>query len=305
MRISALALALMVFAVGCGGAGAPRAYRESDKAAPGGDPAAPPAAGEARAKPEANDPGQGQPLDRRIIYNGFFDLVVESIEKADRELRQLVAQQKGAYVAKAEIRGAPGSPRQGSWTLRVPAGQFDGVRQALLQLGEVQRDSLDSQDITEQFYDLEARIKNNLARAESLRKLLEKAAQTNDYLAVQQKLDQVTAELDVQKGQLLRLDKLSTLATLTVTMQERRGFVPQEALGFGTRIGRAFGDSLAALRGFGEALAIVGAALAPWLPLIAVVAACCWWLLRRQARPMARRSPPPAITPPAEAPPSA
>ena len=287
MRRSLCALALivsMIAAAGCGGQPDNRAFSKVGQAV--NQPPAP--AGDQAAKAEAKADGPALDEGRRIIYNASLDLVVENMEKADQALRLLVGERKGAYVAKAEIRGAPGAPRSGSWTLRVPAGQFDTFRLGVRQLGEVQQDSLDSQDITEQFFDLDARMKNNLARAEGLRKLLEKAAQNRieDYLAVQQKLDQVTADLDVQKGQLQRLDKLSTLATVTVTMHERKDFAQKEAPRFATRVGRSFGDSLEALQALGEMLAIVGAALLPWSPLIAAVGMGLWWLGRRQTRPL-------------------
>jgi Domain of unknown function (DUF4349) len=240
-RVIGLGLALTFLLIGCGGGAAPRGSKESDSKV-------------ARADAQAVDgPAAAQAVARKIIYTAGIELLVDNIEQADQQLRQLVAAEKGAYVAKAEIRGSPGSPRYGSWTLRVPVEQFETFRLAVLKLGEEQRESLDSQDVTDQYYDLDARIKNNQARVESLRKLLDKAAEgkIEDYLAVQKRLDEVTAELDVQKGLLTRLDKLSALATVNVTMHERLGYVRPEAPGFGTRIRRTFGGSLDALQDFG------------------------------------------------------
>jgi hypothetical protein len=240
---------------------------------------------EAQAK-GPNDKVADDPLPRKIIYTASVDLLVDDIDQTDKDIRALVAQQKGAYVAKADMHGSPGSRRNSSLTVRVPVDQFDTFRQAVSKLGEVQRESLDSQDVTDQFYDLDARIKNNLAEEESLRKLLDRAAagKLEDYLAVREKLRQVTAELDVQKGQLQRLDKLSALATFTLTLSERKSYVRPETPAFGTRISRSFGGSFDSLAAFGQGLVLVLVALVPWLPVVALSAVPAWLWLRRLRR---------------------
>lgn len=245
--------------------------------------------GEARALAEGKDT---TPVPRKIIYTGSIDLLVDDIDQADKEIRELISKEKGAYISKTEIRGAPGSRRNGSLTVRVPVDQFDSFRQAVCKLGEVQREALDSQDVTDQYYDLQTRIKNGEAEVESLRKLLDKVAtgKAEDVRAVRADLRQVTADLDVQKGQLQRLEKLSTLATMTITLNERKSYVRPESPAFGTRINRSFGGSLEALGDFGEGLVLVLVALVPWLPLIALIVVPPWiWIrrLRRRNAPVA------------------
>lgn len=263
---------------GCGRS-ANETFSNVKQAAPAADGMA---AGEARAR-AGNGAPDAAPVPRKIIYNGTLELLVDDIDQADKDIRELIGKEKGAYISRAEIRGTPGTRRSGSLTVRVPVEQFDSFRQAVSKLGEVQRESLDSQDVTDQFYDLDARIKNNLAEEESLRKLLDKASvgKLDDYLAVRDKLRQVTAELDVQKGQLQRLDKLSALATITITLNERKSYVRPESPAFGTQIGRTFGNSLEALKDFGQGLVLVLVALVPWLPLIALILLPPWITYRR------------------------
>jgi hypothetical protein len=291
-RLLGLVAALSLTAAGCAGGSAPESgdvhYGTPDDAA-----AQKPAAAARTALNQARDERANAaeaPQQRKIIYTATIELLVDDIDQADKDIRQLIGQEQGAYVAKADVRGSIGSRRTASLTVRVPVGQFEAFRQAITKLGEVQRQSLDSQDVTDQFYDLDARIKNNLAEEESLRKLLDKAAagKLEDYLAVRDKLRQVTAELDVQKGQLQRLDKLSALATLTITLNERKSYVRPETPAFGTRIGRTFGDSIDALKSFGQGLVLVVVALVPWLPVMGLVMAPFWiWLRRRRRRTLA------------------
>jgi hypothetical protein len=238
------------------------------------------------AEPARGGGGEAAPaaeaLARKIIYNSGIEIVADDLAKADEQLRQLVKSEKG-YIANSELLGVTGSQRQARWTIRIPVDRFDSFREAILKLGEVKRDSIDSQDVTDQFYDLEARIKNNKAEEESLRKLLEQAKDHTQMLALRQELNRVRSELDVQQGQLKRLDQLSALATFNVTIHERRGYVPPETPAFGTRLERTFGDSLTALRSFGEGAVIVVVAVAPWLGVVALAIAPFWVLRRRRS----------------------
>jgi Domain of unknown function (DUF4349) len=285
-RLLGLTAALSLLAAGCGGSSAPQVELTKGRqvGADSSESMGTRVAREAEARGPDKVAEARQP--RKIIYTASIDLLVDDIDQTDKDIRQLVGEQQGAYVAKAEVRGSPGARRTGSLTVRVPVGQFEAFRQALAKLGEVQRETLDSQDVTDQFYDLDARIKNNVAEEESLRKLLDKAAagKLEDYLAVRDKLRQVTAELDVQKGQLQRLDKLSALATVTIALNERKSYVRPETPAFGTRIGRTFGGSIESLVDFGQGLVLVLVALVPWLPVIVVVVAPAWMWLRRRRR---------------------
>jgi len=231
--------------LGCGSAHAPKSAEAPAKAE---------AAQAARVYREADDAAAAVPpsMPRKIIYNAVVELVAEDVGKAEQELRQLVKRENG-YIAKSDLQGATGSQRRGHWTIRIPVANFDVFREALLKLGEVQKDSIDSQDVTDQFYDLEARIRTNKAEEESLRKMLAEASAQQQVLALRQELNRLRTELEVQA----------------------------EAPTFGTRLGRTFGDSFGALRSFGEGVTLVVVALGPWLPVGLLIGAPLWVLLRR------------------------
>ena len=186
-------------------------------------------------------------MPRKVIYNATVELIAEDLGTTEQELRQLVKRTKG-YIAKSELRGTAGTRRSGTWTIRVPVNHFDDFREGLVQLGEVQRDSLDSQDVTDQFYDLDARIRTNQAEEESLRKLLTQAQGQQQFFQIRQELNRIRGDLEVQQGQLQRLDKLSAMATYNITIQERKGYVPPETPNFDTRLSRTWADSIDALR---------------------------------------------------------
>src|SRR5205085_260675 len=99
------------------------------------------------------------PVTRKIIQNVEIKIIIEDFPKAEQKLMELAKEQKG-YVAKSEVSGSTGTRRSGSWTIRVPSAQVQDFLQGVRQLGEVQKETSDAKDVTEEYYDLEGRLKN-------------------------------------------------------------------------------------------------------------------------------------------------
>src|SRR5262249_27547026 len=151
---------------------------------------------------EAGAAKRGAP--RKIIYTAQAELLVDDFDKAEEELLGLLAEHKG-YVAKADAQGTPGTPRTGTWTLRVPAEQFETFLKQVARLGELRRSTTDSEDITDQYYDMKAEVRNLEAREEALRQLYKQkiaASKLEDLLAVDREISQVRGQINVRKGQL-------------------------------------------------------------------------------------------------------
>jgi hypothetical protein len=244
-------------------------------------PAAAPAGGGGEA---AQPPAQA--LSRKIIYNADLTVVVQDLSHADEQLRQVVKDLNG-YIAQSEIIGSAGSPRQGHWRIRVPADQVQACVEALVKLGIPEKNSLDSKDVTEEFYDLEARIKNMKVEEGRLQSYLEDKKATSkleDILAIERELSRVRGEIERAEGRLRMLGNLSTLATLDVTLREVKDYVPPQAPTFAAEIGGTFTGSLDVLRQFGQFLLLALVALTPWLPVIALIVVPTWLLARRALR---------------------
>jgi hypothetical protein len=282
MRSSTILIAVAIFfVVGCGGDyGAPH-KGEMRKSA---------------AKSESKEAAQDEPAGglqkpaeqrpRKIIYTAQVELLVEDLAKGEEELKRLIAEQK-AYVAKSDMRGSPGSPRSGNWTIRVPVEHFDHFMETIAQVGELRHSRTDSDDITDRYYDLKAHLKNNEVEEEGLQKLyLEKSAtgKLEDLLAVRRELRNIRGDIEQQKGQLQRWDKETEYATVTITMYDRKEYVPTTAPTFGTSIIRTFSSSWESLVGLGKGIVLVVVAVTPWLPVIGVIVVAGWIGIRRAKR---------------------
>src|SRR5262249_53432003 len=154
-----------------------------------------------------------------------------------------------------DVTGSTGERRHGTWVLRVPVDRLDAFRAEVVKLGEPLKNSVDSEDVTEEYYDLQARIKNMQADEDALRKLYEKTTgKLDDILAVRRELANLRREIDAKQGRLKLLTNLTDLTTVHVTLSERTAFVPEEAADFATTISRTFGDSIRAMAQVGRGL---------------------------------------------------
>jgi hypothetical protein len=265
-----------------------------------GPAAEPPGVVDAEKKPEAGRADAPAKVERKIIYTVEATLVVEDFPRAKETLLQLIKDHQG-YVAKSALSGTPGDPRSGTWTVRVPVERLDDFVNEVESLGELQRSSKDSQDVTEEYFDVEARLKNKKVEEERLLKHLEKSTgKLEDILAVEKEISRVRGEIERLQGRLQLLANLTSLTTVTVKLFERGGYVPEAAPTFGTSVGRTFATSLRLLADFGKGIVLVVVALAPWLVVAAAVGVPAWLVARRSlraSRAAARRPDPPTVSP--------
>lgn len=226
-------------------------------------------------------------IQRKIVYHGKTELVVEDFDEASEKLLAILKDHDG-YVDKADTYGQPGQPQNGAWKLRVPVARFDYFRAAVRKLGELRRDSLQSDDVTDRYYDTRAAVANLEAREQALRKLYEEkiaGSKLSELLEVDRELTSVRAEINVLKGRMQRWDKDAAFATLDVTMHDRRGYVPPASPAFDTQLGRTFHASVSGLLATGKMIVLVVVAVAPWLMVVGVFALPVWLVRRRMRKP--------------------
>ena len=155
------------------------------------------------------------------------------------------------------------------WKLRVPVDQFESLVQKVVGLGELVQNSRTSQDVTEQFYDIEARIKNKKAEEKSLTKILdERTGKLEDVLKIETELSRVRGEIEQLEGKIRVLENLSSLATLTLNVREREKFEPPPptVADFPTQVARTWEKSLHGLIDLGKSIVLWAVAWVLWIP---------------------------------------
>jgi len=226
--------------------------------------------------------------ERKIIYTAAIELLVANLDGARDQLDALLIEVKG-YVAKSNEIGQAGGTRSGKWKVRVPVARFHDFVAQVKKFGELVNQSSDAQDVTEEFVDTEARLKNLKAEEAVLNRLLqEKAQSTADLLAFRQQVSGVREQIERYQARLDTLSRLSAMTTIDIVMREDKKYVPESAPTFGTSAGRTFSDSVGSLERIGKSLALVVVALIPWSPLIVVGL----WVIRKLFRAAVRNSRP-------------
>jgi hypothetical protein len=256
---------------------------------------APPAPKQAAAAAKKEDAAAGQEkiVERKIIYNSTLNIEVEDFAKAEEELMRLLEEHEG-LLETSETDARPGSARTGRWKVRVPAGKLTSFRKGVAKLGQPDQNRLESQEVTEEFYDLVEQIKSKEKEVESYRKLFEETKAISEIVVVKRELDRAQQELDRAKGRHKLLDNLTGLATVNISMRERGAYTPEQSPDFATSVDRTFSDSFAALTTFGRGVALFLVALAPWLPVILLVTIpLVVWQRRSRRREAAKINPTP------------
>lgn len=223
-----------------------------------------------------------------IIYNGSLDLVVLDSAKAQEDVQKLVEEFKGYVMASESYRYEQGSVRI-TMKLRVPAAQFNELMSRLRQMAlEVDHDSVSSENVTQEYVDLESRLRALEAKAARLEELMEDAEDTEAVLAVYRELSATQQEIEQVKGRMQYLERSASMATITVTLTPDALSQPVEVAGWrpqGTAK-RAVEAMLSALQFLGDAFIWILLFVAP---VLAVIGGVIYLVIKLLSRLFGRR----------------
>ena len=159
--------------------------------------------------------------ERMIVRTGNLQLVVVDVTAAIDEIIQL-AERCGGYVVSSRS-WRERERLRGTITVRVPAGDFDGAMRTLGEMAvEVTSQSTSSQDVTEEYVDLNAELKNLEATEAQLLKLMEKAEKVEDILAIQKELSRTQGNIERTKGRMQYLERTSETSLIEVHLEQAK-----------------------------------------------------------------------------------
>ncbi|MCH8988453.1 MAG: DUF4349 domain-containing protein [Chloroflexi bacterium] len=168
---------------------------------------------------------------RQVISQGSMSVEVPDVPTAAARVRA-IAEGAGGFVEQLSSFGV-GESQESTLTVRVPQAEFFSVFEQIKALGEVQNENAGSEDVTERFIDLEARLKGAQREELSLLSLLDRAEKISEILIIEQELTRVRTELERLQGQLNFLERRVDLASITVFLtppQKDNGQAPWGSL---------------------------------------------------------------------------
>ena len=221
--------------------------------------------------------------ERKMIRTASMDMLVKSPKETSEKIR-LLAEQIGGFLVTSEISGGE-DDASASLTVRVPVNQFEQFRAQISKFGlKVESEKLDTQDVTKQYVDLRARLRNLHAQETQYLGILKQARTVKDTVEVSDKLNEVRLQIDQQQAEFDTLSKQVDTVALTISLHAEA-----EARIFGLHWRPLYQLKLAAREGIGGVGDYAASmawfvfyipAILLWLATILIGSALAWRILR-------------------------
>jgi hypothetical protein len=256
---------------------------------------------EAAAKPVETRPQEGQPgreddeeseratvpipSDRRLIRSAELSIELDRYEEGGRRAEE-IADGLGGWVADARAASSAGQRASGTLALRVPADRFGEALRRLSAIGTVRARTIQTQDVSREYFDLETRVRVKRDAEARMREVLRnRPARLTDIVEAERELTRIVEEIETMEGQRRFYDRQVAMATVSVTLFEPGVTPPAVEPSFFAPIREALRDARRALSSSLAGLIYVAAVGLPW----AVLAAFVGMVVRRiRARRLAR-----------------
>jgi len=129
--------------------------------------------------------------------------------------------------------------------VRVPSDQFATTLDQIRKLGtNLTEENVTSQDVTEEFIDLEARIKTQVALEQQFLQIMKQAGKISEALEVQRQIADVRTDIEKLEGRKRFVQNAASLSTITVNIQAPRPMVAVTSTGFGRTVRDAISESI-------------------------------------------------------------
>jgi hypothetical protein len=147
-----------------------------------------------------------------LIYTATMNLAVFQVAEASKQV-EVMAKEAGGFLARRDDMTV---------VIRIPAAKFDDLLKRIEKLGDVLHRNVAAEDVTEQFMDIEVRLKNARAVRDRLQALLDKATKVEESLEIEKELTRVGTEIETLEGKLKYLRDRVTFSTITVSFRPKQ-----------------------------------------------------------------------------------
>ena len=155
---------------------------------------------------------------RKLIHTASLSLIVKSPAEASERIVRL-AQSEGGFLVTSQVSGDVDAPAA-SLTIRVPAAKFERIRTEIRDLSaRVESESIEAQDVTKQYVDQEARLRNLRAEEQQYLGILRKATTVKDTLEVSDKLNEIRGAIEERQAEFEALSKQVETVAINVALR--------------------------------------------------------------------------------------
>jgi hypothetical protein len=162
--------------------------------------------------------------DRKVVKNGNANIEVESFDSSISKIKELTST-FGGYVTNSNMWTSDSGTKSGNITVRIPENKFEEFGDSLSQVGKIKSKETSAYDVTEQYMDLQARLKNLRNQEKRYTELLSMADDVEDVLAIEVQLGRIRGEIESYEGRLKYLDNTTSFGTLYINLYESQKVV--------------------------------------------------------------------------------
>lgn len=162
---------------------------------------------------------------RLVIKTGELNIVVKNVVESAKKIITY-AQKRGGWVIQSNIQEIEELPTA-NVVVRVPVEDFDEAITYIRGLAtKVNYEKSEGQDVTEEYVDLESRLRNLEATEKQFLEIMKKATKIEDVLRVQTEISRIRGEIEQTKGRMLFLERSAKMATITVNLALSEELLP-------------------------------------------------------------------------------
>lgn len=229
----------------------------------------------------------GAAINRMVIFNAEMALRVENYEKARNALEQKANSYNG-YIVQSSSSRYDDEQQSGTMTFRIPQENF----QAFLNDAEglavkVNNRQVSGQDVTEEYVDIESRLKSKRAVEARLLEFMKQAQKTEDLLKISSDLANVQEEIEQIAGRKKFLENQTAFSTVTINLEENTVSVPKidnDSLNTWQKIKKQFAENINILLSAGSGIIVFLVGNLPILLIVGSIVAVIIYLVRKSAR---------------------
>jgi hypothetical protein len=234
-------------------------------------------------------------VDRKLIFRANYYIETLEFDK-DYKLILTKLESIGGYAQNSYVDGTKpieygDRGRHAELSLRIPISKYDEFLASLEGIGNILSKSQNTDDVSAQYFDTQARIRVLKTQLERLENILEKADKLEDIITLEREITNVMYELDRFEGQKRQLDNLIDYTTVSISLSEVNEIstISQSEKGLGQRISESFKKVAKGFARFLEGLAIVIIAGSPVWISVGIIVLLIIWIVKRSKKKRAAK----------------
>ncbi len=208
-------------------------------------------------------------IDRKVVKNGSANIEVENFDSSVSKIKEL-ANSFGGYITGSSMWTSGSNTKNGNITVKIPENKFEIFGDSLVQIGKVKSKETSANDVTEEYIDIQARIKNLKNQEYRYIELLSMAKSVEDVLAIEVQLGRIRSEIESYERRIKYLDNTTSYGTFYLTLNEPEKVVHEWG------IKKAFNQAIDALIISIAGIIILGGFLIP----IAILAGILYFVVK-------------------------